>query len=147
MTDTDTRVAETWTYCGARLGRGSKRLHEWQDASGELFCFAKLTGHAIGGRYEVMVDRDPDGTFRTVSLGAKFLGQRCEDEQLVGQWQTEHRLAEAKLARDRAEKKIRNDPDAFELAIQPLRELRARSCRTRADGVAFTAMVLDSLGQ
>jgi hypothetical protein len=147
MTNDDTRVQELWTYAGVRLGQGGKKLHAWQDASGEEMWFGKLTAHAVGAEYEVLVERDDEGKFRTVSVPAKFAGSRCDDADLVAKWQTEQRLAEAKLARDRAERKIRTDPDAFELAIQPLRALRAKSCRTRADRVAFTAMVLDSLGQ
>jgi hypothetical protein len=148
MTDTaDTRVAEVWTYGGVRIGSKRKKVHAWRDAKGEDMYFGKLTGHAIGGRYQVMVQRDPAGAFQSVTIGARFLGGRCEDEHLVSQWQTEDRLTEAKLARDRAERKLAAEPDALELAIQPLRDLRARSCRTWADRVAFTAMVLEALGQ
>jgi hypothetical protein len=141
------RVTEVWTYAGIRLGHKTKKVHAWQDASGEVMHFGKLVGHAIGGRYEVNVARAVDGAFESVSIGARFLGERCKDAELVGQWQTEARLAEVKLARDRAERKLASEPDAFEEAIQPLRDLRARSCRTRADRTAFTAMVLATLGQ
>lgn len=147
MSEQDTRVAEVWTYAGVRLGSKQKKVHAWQDVKGELLYFGKLTGLAVGGRYEVMVNRAPDGAFETVSIGTKFLGERCEDDQLVAQWQTEARLADVKLARDRAERKLAADPDAFEVAIQPLRDLRAKSCRTWADRVAFLAMVVEHLGQ
>lgn len=147
MSEQDARVQELWTYAGIRLSQSHKKLHAWQDREGgELLYFGKLTGHAIGGQYEVMVNRAPEGEFQTVSLAPKFAGSQCDDRALVGQWQTEHRLAEVKLARERAERKIRSEPDSFNLAIEPLRALRAKSCRTWADRVAFLAMVVEHLG-
>lgn len=143
----DDKVRETWTYCGIRLSQGRKRLHAWQDASGELLYFGKLVGHAIGGRYEVMANRAPDGTFQTVSLAPRYAGSQCDDSEQVAQWQTESRLAVVKLARDRAERKAKAERDAFEQAVQPLRDLRAKSCRTWAERVAFLSMVVESLGQ
>lgn len=67
-----------------------------------------------------------------------------KDDERVAGWQMENRLAEAQLARDRTERN-------FELAIQPLRDLRAKSCRTNADHTAFhrrgVIRVLQSISQ
>jgi hypothetical protein len=138
---------EVWTYCGIRVGQKGKKIHAWQDPAGEMLYFGKLSAVGIGGQYEVQVDRAADGSFASVSVGAKYTGRKHADADLIAQWQTESRLAEASLARDRAERKLRTEPDAFEQALAPLRDLRAASCRTRADRTAFTAMVLDALGR
>jgi hypothetical protein len=145
----DERVREVWAYAGIRIGRGSKKFHAWlPPESEELLHFSKLTGRTPGAEYTVMVDRDADGEFQSVALSpVTFTGDEYADRALVEQWQTEHDLAEAKLARDRAERKMKAEPDALELAIQPLRDLRARTCRTRFDRVAFLAMIIESLGQ
>jgi hypothetical protein len=142
----DTRVRETWAYAGIRLDHSGKKHHAWQDRPGnDLMRFAKLVGRTVGAEYDVMVNRDADGKFQTVSVPALFAGSEHDNRELVEQWQTEHRLAEVKLARDRGERKLQKEPDAFELAIQPLRDLRAKSCRTWADRAAFLALVIEAL--
>lgn len=122
---------EVWTYAGIRLGKRNKKLHAWDDSrGGELMYFAKLVGRSVGGQYEVQAARGADGTFQTVSIGSlTYANSQHEDAELVAQWQAESRLADVSLAPDRAERKIRSEPDSFELAIAPLRDLRAKSCR------------------
>ena len=128
---------------------GGKKYHAWLPPEGDdLMYFGKLVGRTVGAEYTVMVDRDAEGKFQTVSVNpVTFANSEYADRALVEQWQGEHALTEAKIARDRAERKMKSEPDALELAIQPLRDLRARTCRTRFDRVAFTAMVLEVLGQ
>lgn len=143
----DNRTPEIWTYAGARVSSKGKKMFGWQDAKGELLYFAKISGMTVGGRYQFDVVRADDGSFKSVFGGTRAYVGTDEDNELVAGWQVENRLAEAHLARDRAERKARSEPDAFELAIEPLRELRAKSCRTHADRTAFLAMVMDSLGR
>ena len=51
--------------------------------------FAKLAGGAIGGQYDVMVNRAADGAFETVSRATlKYAGTRCDDTDLVAKWET-----------------------------------------------------------
>lgn len=142
----DERVTESWTYAGTRLGKGNKKVHAWQDGTGEQMHFAKLTASAIGGRYEVSVERTADGAFQSVSRTVTFTGDQCDDRTLVGKWQTESRLAEVELTRDRTERKLKAEADAFEAAMAPLRELyKASSSRTWTSRTAFIAMVIDAL--
>ena len=149
MSEQDTKIRETWAYAGIRVDPKGRKHHAWQDRPGnDLMWFAKLVGRTVGAEYDVLVNRTPEGEFQTVAISpVTFANSEYSDCALVEQWQTEHRLAEVKLARERAERKIRNQPDAFNLAIEPLRDLRARSCRTWADRVAFLAMVVEHLGQ
>jgi hypothetical protein len=142
----DDRVTETWTYAGIRLGKGNKKVHAWQDATGELMHFGRLTASAIGGRYRVNVERSADGAFQSVSRSTTFTGDRCDDAAMVGKWQTETRLAEVELTRDRTERKLKAEADAFEVAMAPLRELyKSSSSRTWTSRTAFIAMVIDAL--
>lgn len=148
MTETaDNRTPETWIYAGARISNRGKKMFAWQDPTGELLYFTKVSGLTVGGRYQFDVLRE-NGEFKSVFSGTKrYIGTDEDNAELVAGWQTEHRLAEARLARERAERKAASADDAFEQAMWPLRELRSKSCRTRADRTAFLAMVIDALGQ
>lgn len=147
MTDSTERAPEVWTYAGARISSKGKKMFAWQDAKGELLYFVKISASAVGGRFQFDVLRSEDGSFSSVYSGSKTYVEAAEkDDELVAGWQMENRLTEAQLARERAERKAKAEPDSFELAIQPLRELRAKSCRTYADRTAFLAMVMDALG-
>jgi hypothetical protein len=145
----DDKVQEIWAYAGIRLDRGGKKHHAWlPPEGGDLMWFGKLTGRAVGAEYTVLVNRDADGKFQTVDISpVEFTGDEYGNRALVEQWQAEHRLAEVKLARDRAERKAKAQPDVLEQAVQPLRDLRAKSCRSWAERVAFLAMVVEALGQ
>jgi hypothetical protein len=39
------------------------------------------------------------------------------------------------------------EPDAFEAAIQPLRDLCAKSCRTWAERASFLALVIEAMSR
>ena len=149
MIEQDTKVRETWAYAGIRVDQKGKKHHAWQDRPGnDLMWFGRLVGRTVGAEYDVLVNRGAEGEFQTVAISpVTFANSEYSDRALIEQWQAESKLAEVKLARERAERKIRNQPDAFNLAIEPLRDLRAKSCRTWADRVAFLSMVVEALGQ
>jgi hypothetical protein len=149
MTD-DNRQAEIWTYGGVRINAKGQRIYAWIDARGETLYFKKFSAGSVGGHYSFDVLRNEDSSFQSVYGGTqKFVSSASlnEDTELVARLQMEHRLANAELSRHQQERKAAAEPDAFEMTIQPLRDLRARSCRTFADRTAFLAMVIDALGR
>ncbi len=109
-------------------------------------AFGKLKGTVLGGLYDVKVEREADGSFTSVSLGAEWTGERTDDEALMARITVEHRLAEQAISLAAAIKKAKAEGDAFDASIAPLRELyRAKRNRSHADRAAFVAMVLEAL--
>ena len=144
--ETDSRQAEVWTYGGVRLTAKKQRIYLWIDAKGEQLYFKKISASTVGGQYGFDVERNADGRFRSVYGATRaYVNAERDNTELVERFQMEHRLAQAELARQQQERKAAAEPDAFDQAIDRLRELRAGSCRTRADRTAFLAMVIDAL--
>jgi hypothetical protein len=118
---TEATTTERWVFGGLRVGGNHKRLHEWVAPGGERRLFAAAGSYAIGSIYEAKVTHGADGLIHLHGKPA-YTGERCDDDELVGQLAARARAAETALslvARERAAK--RTDP--VEAAIGQLAEL------------------------
>jgi hypothetical protein len=135
---------ERWAYKGVRETSDHKLCHTWHgpNGDGEPLIFLKVKAGAVGGVYEVEVQRE-DGEFKSARLAVKYTGDREWDENLIAEWKTKDRLAKVALARRRKERKAA-EGDEFRDAVAPLKALMDRST-TWTNRSAFVAMVVDEL--
>lgn len=145
MTSEIEQVPEQWQYLGRREAVGGKLAAYWQMADGERTLFnAKRPPSVVGGIYEVIVYRAPDGL--SIDASPKFVRAPSEDDRELARLEAEDRAAVTADAIRKAEAKAhRESLERFgQLTLAQLRDNYARQSGLRR--AALLGQVLRYIG-
>ncbi len=76
----------TLTYCGRRIGRSNKLVHEYEHA-GRSLVYSKVTHGVVGGIYTVDAELSDDGGATIYPSTLRYTGEKASDSYQVAVWE------------------------------------------------------------
>lgn len=127
MTDAE-RETVRMVYVGRRRGDKPAPGYGWTEESkpDDLHVFSKLTGTAVGGIYDVEIQRDETGRIKSAWLGPKYTGDRHPNATEVALWQAIDADTRREDSMRKAENRAAKAPELNNVLL-PLRGVLAKA--------------------
>ena len=132
----------TLTYCGRRLGKAGKVMHEFEFAGRSLW-YSKVSHGVVGGRYTVDADVTAAGEVTIYPATLTYAGEKIDDVDQVAVWEAVDRDAYSTSRLMSAERKHARSSE-LDAALEPLTRLIAKA-GTRAEAQAIMRVVTAKL--